>query len=98
MYNGSEQRSPAPTCDTSELRKLEMDDGEGIWLFVDVNMSRVTSKVVGPRTSLREAVLGQVDSAARQRHLTRAAFFTLAALNELETRGDDRLPVPHTRR
>ena len=27
-YNGSEQLIPTPTCDTSELRKLEMDDGE----------------------------------------------------------------------
>jgi predicted RNase H-like HicB family nuclease len=98
MYDGSEQLIPAPTCDTSELRNLEMDDGEGIWAFVDINMSRVTSRVVGLRISLREALLDQVDSAARQRHLTRSAFFTLAALHELETQGDDRPPVPHTRR
>ena len=34
-YDGSEQLIPTPTCDTSELRRLEMDDGEGIWLFLD---------------------------------------------------------------
>jgi len=84
-YDGSEQLIPTPTCDMSELRKLEMDDGEGIWLFVDINMSRVTSRVVGLHISLREAVLNRVDSAARERHLTRSAFFTLAALHELET-------------
>jgi len=84
-YDGSEQLIPTPTCDTSELRRLEMDDGEGIWLFLDINMSRVTSRVVGLHISLREGVLNRVDSAARERHLTRSAFFTLAALHELET-------------
>jgi predicted RNase H-like HicB family nuclease len=83
-YDGSEQPIPVPTCDTSELRRLEMDDGEGIWLFLDINMSRVTSKVVGLHISLREAVLDRVDSVARERHLTRSAFFTLATLHELE--------------
>jgi predicted RNase H-like HicB family nuclease len=84
-YDGSEQLIPTPTCDTSELRRLEMDDGEGIWLFLDINMSRVTSRVVGLHISLREDVLNRVDSAARERHLTRSAFFTLAVLHELET-------------
>jgi predicted RNase H-like HicB family nuclease len=84
-YDGSEQLIPTPTCDMSELRTLEMDDGEGIWLFVDINMSRVTSRVVGLHISLPEAVLHRVDSAARERHLTRSAFFALAALHELET-------------
>jgi predicted RNase H-like HicB family nuclease len=85
MYHGSEQLIPGPTCDTSELRTLEIDDGEGIWLFVNINMSRVTSRAVGFQLSLSESLLEQVNAAARERHLTRSAFFTLAALHELDT-------------
>jgi len=29
-YDGSEQLIPTPTCDTSELRKLEMDDLDSV--------------------------------------------------------------------
>jgi predicted RNase H-like HicB family nuclease len=47
MYDHSEQLIPAPTCNTSELHTLDMDDGEGIWMFVDINLARVTSKAVG---------------------------------------------------
>lgn len=85
MYHGSEQLIPGPTCDTSELRTLEIDDGEGIWLFLNINMSRVTSRAVGFQLSLSESLLEQVNAAARERHLTRSAFFTLAALHELDT-------------
>src|ERR1700732_3589380 len=83
MYHGSEQLIPGHTCDTSELRTLEMDDGEGIWLFVNINMSKVTSRAVGFQLSLSEGLLEQVNVAARERHLTRSAFFSLAALHEL---------------
>jgi predicted RNase H-like HicB family nuclease len=84
MYHNSEQLIPAPTFDTSKLRALEMDGDEGIWLFVNINMSRVTSQAVGFQLSLRESLLEQVSAAARERHLTRSAFFTLAAVHELD--------------
>jgi hypothetical protein len=41
MYHNTEQLTPAPTCDTSELCELEIDGEEGIWLFmlsVKINM------------------------------------------------------------
>jgi predicted RNase H-like HicB family nuclease len=85
MYHSSEQLIPTPTCDTSELRVLEMEGDEGIWLFVNINMSRVTSRAIGFQLSLSESLLEQVNAAARERHLTRSAVFTLAALHELDT-------------
>jgi predicted RNase H-like HicB family nuclease len=85
-YDGSEQLIPAPTCSTSELHALDMDDGEGIWMFVDINLVRVTSRAVAIQFSLLESLLQQVDLAARERHITRSAFLTLAVVHELASR------------
>lgn len=84
LYHGSEQLIPGPTCDTSELRSLEVQGAEGIWLFVNINMSRVKSRAVSVELSLNAALLEQVNRAARERHLTRSGFFTVAAANELD--------------
>lgn len=84
MYDRSEQLIPAPTCNTSELHALEMDDGEGIWLFVDINLTRVTSKALSVQLSLLESLLQRIDAAAKERRMTRSAFVTLAVVHELE--------------
>jgi predicted RNase H-like HicB family nuclease len=86
MHDRSEQLIPAPTCSTSELHALEMDDGDGIWVFVDINLTRVTSKAVGVQLSVLESLLQQVDAAAKRRHMTRSAFITLAVIHELGMR------------
>jgi predicted RNase H-like HicB family nuclease len=86
IYDGSEQLIPAPTCDTSELKTLEMDDGQGIWMFVDINLSRVTSRAVSFEFSLLDGLLQQVDAAARERNLTRSAFITQSITHELMKR------------
>jgi predicted RNase H-like HicB family nuclease len=91
MYDCSEQLIPAPTCSTSELHALDMDDGEGIWMFIDINLARVTSKAVGVQITLLENVLQQVDVAAKERHMTRSAFITLAAVHELDNRYEGQL-------
>ncbi|GAB7521286.1 type II toxin-antitoxin system HicB family antitoxin [Paraburkholderia sp. 2C] len=90
-YARSEQLIPAPTCSTSELHVLDMDDGEGIWIFVDINLARVTSQAVGIQFSLLESLLQQVDQAARERHITRSALITLAVVHELASRYEGQL-------
>ncbi|KXV03687.1 hypothetical protein CR51_16555 [Caballeronia megalochromosomata] len=93
MYDRSEQLIPAPTCSGSELHALDMDDGEGIWMFVDINLARVTSKAVGIQVSLLDTLLEQVDQAARERHMTRSALITLAVVHELAGRHDEHLSL-----
>jgi predicted RNase H-like HicB family nuclease len=85
MYDRSEQLIPIPTCSTSALHALDMDDGEGIWMFIDIDLARVTSKAVGLQFIVLESLLQQVDAAAKKRHMTRSAFFTLATLHELHS-------------
>src|ERR1700756_4876497 len=57
VYDRSEQFIPAPPCRSSELQALDGDDGEGIWMFIDINLARVTSKAVGVQFSLLESLL-----------------------------------------
>lgn len=92
MYDRSEQLIPAPTCSTSELHALEMDDGEGIWMFVDINLARVTSQAISIQVSLLDTLLQQVDLAAREHHMTRSALITLAVVRELAGRHAGQLP------
>jgi predicted RNase H-like HicB family nuclease len=86
MYDRSEQLIPAPTCNTSELQALQLDDGNGIWVFVDIDLARVTSKAVGIQFNLLESLLQQVDARAKERHMTRSAFITQALIDELKKR------------
>jgi predicted RNase H-like HicB family nuclease len=86
MYDHSEQLIPAPTCSTSELHTLDMDDGQGIWMFIEINLARLTSKAVSVQFSLLESLLQRVDAAAKERHMTRSTFMTQAVVHELEDR------------
>lgn len=91
MYDRSEQLIPAPTCSTSELHAHEMDDGEGIWMFVDINLARVTSQAIGIQVNLLDTLLQQVDLVANERHMTRSAFITQALVHELAARYEGQL-------
>jgi hypothetical protein len=76
-----------------------MDDGEGIWMFIDINLARVTSQAIGIQVSLLDTLLQQVDLAARERHMTRPALITLAVVHELAGRYEGRLScVPVSQR
>lgn len=57
IYDRSEQLILAPTCSTSELQALQTDDGNGIWVFVDIDLARVTSKSVGIQVNLLDHVI-----------------------------------------
>ncbi|MGN8106526.1 type II toxin-antitoxin system HicB family antitoxin [Paraburkholderia sp. 22098] len=91
MYDRSEQLIPAPTCSTAELQSLEMDDGQGIWMFIEINLTRVTSKAVSVQFSLPESLLHRVDAAAKVRRSTRSMFFTQAAVHELANEDEGRV-------
>ncbi|MDR5737642.1 MULTISPECIES: type II toxin-antitoxin system HicB family antitoxin [unclassified Caballeronia] len=82
-YDRSEQLIPGPTGSVSELQSLAMDDGNGIWMYVEINLVKVTSKAVSVQFSLPDTLLRQVDACAKRRSLTRSAFFALAAAREV---------------
>jgi hypothetical protein len=67
----------------SELQSLAMDDGHGIWMYVEINLVRVTSQAVSVQFSLPESLLRQVDACAKKRRMTRSAFFALASAREV---------------
>jgi predicted RNase H-like HicB family nuclease len=82
-YDRSEQLIPGPTGSMSELQSLAMDDGLGIWMYVEINLVRVKSQAASVQLSLPNTLLRQVDACAKRRHLTRSAFFALAAAREV---------------
>ncbi|MFM0290899.1 type II toxin-antitoxin system HicB family antitoxin [Paraburkholderia megapolitana] len=87
MYHRSEQLIPAPTHDTSALQTLDMDDGKGLWLFVDIDLSRVVSRAVSIQLSMSRSVLRDVEATALAHRMTRSAFIALACLREMRYTG-----------
>ncbi len=91
MYGRTEQLIPAPTYSASELRALEMDDGDGIWMFLDIDLAQVTSRAIEIQVSLPDGLLQQVDRVARERNMTRSSLITLAVVRELAPRSAEQL-------
>jgi hypothetical protein len=86
MYHGSEHILPSPASDMSALQALDMDDGEGLWMFVDIDLMNVQSHSVFVQIvqiSLCRSVLQEIDLAAQRRHIGRSAYITLACFHEL---------------
>jgi predicted RNase H-like HicB family nuclease len=53
--------------------------GGGFWMMVDVDLARVRSRSVRLNISLPQNLLGRIDAAAREQHLSRSAFLAMAA-------------------
>jgi hypothetical protein len=90
LYHQSERIIPAPTSDTSTLQALEMDDGEGLWIFVDIDLANVESHSAFVRLSLSKSLLHEIDQTARRQHLGRSAYIAQACVHELAHEDDDR--------
>ncbi|PLZ03558.1 HicB family protein [Burkholderia sp. WAC0059] len=88
IYDRSQHLIPAPTDDLHALQMLDMDDGEGIWMFVEIDLARVTSCAVHLQFSLNEGVLRNLDEAAQERRMARTEFIALACLHELACEPD----------
>lgn len=89
MYHQSARIIPAPTSDTTKLQALEMDDGTGLWIFVDVDLADVQSHSVFVRLSVDKSLLQAIDQAARRLHMDRSAYIAQACVHELAHEGDD---------
>lgn len=87
LYHHSERIIPAPTDDTSKLQALEMDNGEGLWIFVEIDLTDVESHSAFVRLSLGKSLLQEIDLMARRRHMGRSAYVALACVHELAHEG-----------
>jgi hypothetical protein len=83
IYDRSEHIIPVPTDDMHALQSLDMDDGKGLWVFVEIDLAQVVSQAVRIQLSMRETLLQDIDTAALARHLTRPAYIALACVHEL---------------
>lgn len=79
---GEHGEIPAPT----PLEKLAHDPTYtgGVWMLVNVDVSRLSSKPVRLNISLPEGLVKQIDEHARAQHLSRSGFLARAALAQME--------------
>lgn len=78
---GEEGKIPPPT----PLEKLahDPDYAGGVWMLVDVDVSRLSSRPVRLNISLPEGLVKQIDEHARAQHLSRSGFLARAALAQI---------------
>jgi predicted RNase H-like HicB family nuclease len=55
----------------------------GVWLLADIDTSRLSNKPTRLNISLPQNVVTTIDDYARRHHMSRSAFLTKAALNEI---------------
>jgi len=76
-HGGREAAHPAPTA----LEKLAADpryEG-GVWMLVDLDLSRIDPAPKRVNISLPGSLLSQIDTYAQARHLSRSGFLAKAA-------------------
>jgi metal-responsive CopG/Arc/MetJ family transcriptional regulator len=61
-------------------------------MLIEINLTRVTSKAVSVQFSLPEILLRRVDAAAKRGRYTRSMFFTQAAVRELRSMDEAKVP------
>ncbi|MCO4892644.1 type II toxin-antitoxin system HicB family antitoxin [Cupriavidus sp. WGtm5] len=75
---------PAPSAVERWLN--DPDYQGGVWMLIDIDLSRVNTKAVRVNISLPERLVHAIDDAAKSRHMTRSAFLALAAQHEMDCR------------
>ncbi len=76
-WSGENQPLPTPTA----LEKLAADPryAGGVWMLVDLDLSRIDPAPKRVNISLPGSLLSQIDSYAEARHLSRSGFIAKAA-------------------
>lgn len=83
MYAGEVAMPPPPSAIESLRQDPQYQDG--IWMLVDVDLSRINTRAVRLNISLPEHLVGKIDSAAAARRMSRSAFLAMAAEHELRS-------------
>jgi len=81
MYEDSPHAVPA----ASSLERYRHDDDfqDGIWMLLEIDLSRVKVPSVRLDISLPEPLVQRIDAAAQRRGQSRSAFLAQAALHEM---------------
>ncbi|WP_193101916.1 type II toxin-antitoxin system HicB family antitoxin [Burkholderia sp. Z1] len=69
LYDQCARLIPSPTTDMAALQASCIDDGEGIWRFIDI--ARPTSCSVLVLLCLPKALVEKIDAVAKSRHISR---------------------------
>ncbi len=57
----------------------------GIWMLMDIDISKLKTKSVRLNVSLPEGLLRRIDDEAKARHMSRSAFLAMSAQKVLES-------------
>jgi len=74
-----------PVASSLERWQHDADFQGGVWMLMDINLSRVKVPSVRLNISLPEPLLQRIDAAAQQRGQSRSAFLAQAAMHEMAT-------------
>ncbi|PCE30175.1 type II toxin-antitoxin system HicB family antitoxin [Burkholderia ubonensis] len=72
LYDHCARLVPSPTTDMAALQASCIDDGEGIWRFIDI--ARPTSCSVLVLLCLPKQLVEKIDAVAKSRHISREAL------------------------
>ncbi|MFZ4701112.1 MAG: type II toxin-antitoxin system HicB family antitoxin [Candidatus Methylumidiphilus sp.] len=79
---GEDMEIPMPTPLEQLATRPEFEGG--VWLLVDVDVSRLLTKPIPINIDLPENLVNRIDHYAKTHHLTRASFLARAALAEMQ--------------
>ena len=83
-YDRSERLVPPPTTDMSILQASDIDVGDGIWRFFDIDLTGITSSSVRIELCLPKCVVRDIDLKASALHTTRDAFVSMVCANAID--------------
>ncbi|UKV71314.1 type II toxin-antitoxin system HicB family antitoxin (plasmid) [Burkholderia vietnamiensis] len=80
-YDRSARLVPPPTTDMAILQASDVDRGNGIWRFFDIDLTGVTSSSVRIALCLPKRIVRDIDMTASALRMTRDAFVSMACAN-----------------
>jgi len=80
-YDRSARLVPPPTTDMAILQASDVDLGNGIWRFFDIDLTGVTSSSVRIALCLPKRIVRDIDMTASALRMTRDAFMSMACAN-----------------
>ena len=83
-FSGEADAVPQPT--PLELLAGQADYAGGVWMLVDLDLSRIDNQPMPLNVSLPSNLVQQIDAWAKAHHMTRSGFLASAASQAMATR------------